>query len=218
MDIEERRKPTMAKRSKQSRTQFSFRILAFTLAALLLSPTFCYAAGNPVTPDTAATKDTQATVSFTAGSLTLNSAPVLDFGEHKLSGTQQVYNAASITDWVEISDQRSTGAGWKLTAKLSEFKLADGSKATLKGAFITIADQTIESATRTTGEPTGISNVTLTAGDNGSTNILSADSGKGQGVWKSIWSDPDTTLTVLPDTAELGSAYATINWNLEDAP
>ncbi|PFR63693.1 cell surface protein, partial [Bacillus cereus] len=57
----------------------------------------------------------------------------IEFGEHEINSGTQVYNAQNENPFIQVSDNRGTGAGWKLSATASEFKNEDGSKI-LKGA------------------------------------------------------------------------------------
>lgn len=195
----------------QSNARFLSLTLMFTLTAFLLPPTSSFA-------DEADSADTQATVTFLPGQLTLTAVPALDFGSQTISGNTETYQAHNIADNIQVSDLRGSGVGWALTASLSEFKLTEGDAVTLQGAYITVTDQNITPLNNYLSEPpTALNTVSLTAGS-ASVRILAADYGNGMGVWNDGWDIEHTSLTVLPGTAQLGTSFATINWNLQDTP
>lgn len=185
--------------------------LAFAISALL--PALSYAAET----DSA---ETEATVIFVSGQLELISAPTLDFGSHDISGSTQSYSAATVDGQIQISDLRGSAAGWELTASLSAFNLGSvgTNNPTLQGSYLTVSNQTISAQTGNAATaPTAPDSVVLTSGS-GSVRVLLAASGTGLGIWNSIWSSSDTSLTVLPGTAQTGTSYAVINWSLQDTP
>ena len=204
-------KKTMKKKFTQKNTKFLSLSLMVALSVTLLHPATSYADDK--------TANTQATVTFEAGKITLTSAPVLDFDTHNISGATMEYEVIGDENRVQVSDLRGSGEGWTLTAKLSVFRHndAENGSETLQGAFITVTNPAVTSnSTIATASPTA-ETFTLTSGSD-SVDIIRADLTQGMGVWDSLWTRTNTKLTVLVGTAKLGDSYATIDWNLQVAP
>ena len=162
-------------------------------------------------------EETTATVSFTPGQLTLIQTPALDFGNHSIEATTQVYEATNEITPVQVSDLRGGQGGWTLTATLSPFTLTDGITETLQGAYIEIENVAVSGVNETEGTaPTLGANLKLEA-DGTETAFLTAAVGAGSGVWQAAWAKNDISLSVLPGTARTGANNATLTWTLQAA-
>lgn len=161
---------------------------------------------------------TEATVSFTGGELKLQRVPVLDFGSHDIVGAEQSYEAQSISEPIQVSDLRGTGAGWDLTVSLSPFTLTDSGAQTLQGAKLVITNPVIAPESATPGTPPQAPQTTELTTDDTVTPIFSAEKDAGMGVWNLAWQAPNTTLVVRQGTARVGSSAATLTWSLQSAP
>lgn len=168
--------------------------------------------------DAATTGETEASVSFTAGKLKLDSVPVLDFGQHPISPEAQEYEAVSMAPNVQVSDLRGSGGGWDLLVSLSAFQMQEGGSATLKAASIHFTAPTVSAVNGTIGTPpSAVSDITLTSDDT-ETPVLTADSGEGMGLWGLGWNTSDVTLAVKPGTAQEGTSVAVLTWSLQSTP
>ena len=58
---------------------------------------------------------------------------------------KKTYQSTSLKPFIQITDNRGTGAGWKVTAAASSFN--DGTKDTLSGAVITFNNGEVVSPT-----------------------------------------------------------------------
>lgn len=183
-------------------------LLAVCMAAAI-APVSLHAEDTPVD-----TGSTTATVTFTAGILSLQSVPTISFGTNTISNTL-TYNAAADSDII-VSDLRGNGEGWRVTVALSAFN--DGANSSLPGASIGVTGAAV------TGEPGSVSglptsepSITLNSNDT-AVEVFSAGVDCGMGQWTSSWASGNTTLTIVQDTAFVGTHTATLSWSLYDAP
>ncbi|MGE7948832.1 WxL domain-containing protein [Lysinibacillus sp. NPDC093688] len=188
----------------------------------------------------------------TGGPLSLDFASSLNFGTNNKITTKDVTyyaNAQKIVDkadnskskyvpnYVQISDNRGTNAGWKLTVKQEgQFSNDDAGtlNKTLKGAVIKFSDPKISGQTGTEeAKPTAAKDIVLVPGD--ASDVMSAEKGKGAGLWVNLWgekteemTDDDgkkvqknkaITLFVPGSTQKDAVRYSTkLTWNLSDVP
>lgn len=164
------------------------------------------------------TGQTEASVSFTAGELKLESAPVLDFGSHPISNVEQTYAAESVSPNVQVSDLRGGGNGWELYVSLSPFALEGSGTTTLKAATIRFTSPTVSALNSTVGTPPSAAADVILTSDSTETPILTAEANEGMGVWGLVWSAANTTLTVKPGTAQEGKSVASLTWTLQNTP
>lgn len=187
--------------------------VALLLSAILFAgmPAYAVEASNT-------TGETEATVSFTAGELKLETVPMLDFGGHDISNEQQEYAATSVSPDVKVSDLRGKGTGWNLFVSLSSFKLESDSSETLKAASIQFTSPSVDALNGTVGtKPAAGENLVLTS-DNTETPVWTAASGQGMGVWGLGWAKENVKLNVKPGTAEEGKSVASLTWSLQTTP
>ncbi|EAG2919091.1 WxL domain-containing protein [Listeria monocytogenes] len=128
------------------------------------------------------------------GSLTLDYVSSVNFGEHEVSSTEQSYSSTSRKPFIQISDRRGTGAGWKVTATATAFQNEDGA-ASLGTSIVSVV-----SAKESEGMGTWINRwFGATPNDTASLN-------------------DNVQLTIPAGSATLGDHEATITWTLSDAP
>ncbi|MDL2219891.1 WxL domain-containing protein [Ruminococcaceae bacterium OttesenSCG-928-O06] len=193
------------------------RWLAATLAVMALMLLFAavpaYAAGQE-----ADTGETEASVSFTAGQLRLESAPTLDFGAHAISHEAQEYPAVTTGDDVVVSDLRGNAEGWTLFASLSPFQLEEEGGDTLKAASIRFTLPRVNAENGTIGTAPGAEETITLPSDATETRIFTAQGGQGMGVWSLGWDAANIVLAVKPGTAQDGRSTAALTWSLQSAP
>jgi hypothetical protein len=162
-------------------------------------------------------EDTTATVVFSAGNLSLDDAPILDFGTHAISNATEDYPATGTAHPITVTDLRGSNAGWNVTASLSGF--TSSSNSTLSGAYITLDDISISAANGTVATPPSVTNASIKLDSGGSAvKVLTAANGTGSGVHDAALNLSKTMLTVLPGTASAGTHQATLHWELNDTP
>ena len=160
----------------------------------------------------------------------------LDFGVQKITSKDQTYFAATqkyktvgATDevkegpnYVQVTDNRGTEAGWSLKVKQEgQFKSTSGKE--LTGAAITFKNGNVVTASDS-GKPTGPATITLNS-DGSQSDVMSAAKGNGTGTYLFDWGTDATTaaksieLTVPGSTTKYAEKYATkLTWTLTDAP
>lgn len=157
------------------------------------------------------------------GPLSLDWVPVLNFGnKHIISATVSHFNTRENFPYVQVTDLRGTGSGWKVTAALSKFKQGDDD--TLQGAYITFVNGKAASVATDVNPPDPNPAMTLYAGGEAD---LVANAKKedlaGRGTWVIRWF-PDggggnyVTLTVPAARASEGAHRAQITWVLYNSP
>ncbi|EKZ0410428.1 WxL domain-containing protein [Enterococcus faecalis] len=172
----------------------------------------------------------------TNGPLSIDYASSLDFGVQKITSKDQTYFAATqkyktvgATDevkegpnYVQVTDNRGTEAGWSLKVKQEgQFKSTSGKE--LTGAAITFKNGNVVTASDS-GKPTGPATITLNS-DGSQSDVMSAAKGNGAGTYLFNWGTDATTaaksieLTVPGSTTKYAEKYATkLTWTLTDAP
>lgn len=155
------------------------------------------------------------------GPLSLDYVPDIAFGSHTVSSTLQIYNTTAAQPYIQITDLRGTGAGWRVSAALSSFKT--GGVASLNGASLLLKNANATSSYATTA-PVPANPVTLTS-DGTPADVVSASNaggGQGRGTWLVRWypvgGGADVQLSVPAASASVGTHAATITWTLYDAP
>ena len=158
-----------------------------------------------------------------SGPLTLDYVSSLDFSQHAIESNTMTYESTILRPFIKVTDRRGTGAGWHVTAQLSEF--TDGKNPSLPGAVIVLNYGTVVSPTEG-GEPIPENPVILNAGG-AATLVVSAAENNGLGTWITRWfpvnpSSPEfndsVTLQIPAGAATIGDHSATITWTLYDAP
>ncbi|MGF9853135.1 WxL domain-containing protein [Bacillus paramobilis] len=155
------------------------------------------------------------------GPLTINYTSNIEFGEQEITSGTQVYNAKNENPYVQVSDNRGTGAGWKLSATASKFTSADSSKV-LKGAELSFKDGEVKTKGNNVSKKAVHHDVIFNNTD--AKVLMDADVDGGRGTWIDVFSgeagnNDKIQLKVLEGSADAGVDYtATINWELADAP
>ncbi|MBK5491841.1 WxL domain-containing protein [Bacillus sp. TH13] len=195
---------------------------------------------NPVDPTTPDGKPEPGT----NGPLSIDYASSLDFGVNKITNKDMTYyakaqelrsNATStyVPNYVQISDNRGTNAGWTLTVK-QEGQLFNETTQNkeLTGSQIQFVDPTVASNTEVT-PPTPADVITLDP--NGAESlVMSAKQSAGAGLWVDRWGTVEEitgdrgekvqktkaiSLNIPGKTAKDAVKYSTkLTWNLSDVP
>ncbi|MBM7689048.1 hypothetical protein BCR24_09545 [Enterococcus ureilyticus] len=149
------------------------------------------------------------------GPLVIDAVSSFDFGKIKLGTlTKEAVVPEGKALGVQVTDKRGTGAGWDLSASITEFQNADKTK-TLKASVKIPAGQVNTSASDSSKAAVA-SEIILnsTAGT-----VFSASKDNGMGSWSDLFegNNQKVELTV-PSDAYVAAYTATINWSLQDAP
>jgi hypothetical protein len=171
--------------------------------------------GQVIEPAEPATGDT--------GPLTLDHVSSIEFGTQAISGMAAVYSARTLRPFIQVTDRRGTGEGWRLTAEAGRFR--SGVDPTLPGAALEFMDGSAVTG-GTSAPPSVRETIRLVTGGE-AVLIASAAPGSGLGTWSIPWL-PDgggeparndkVTLTVPGGAATQGGHSALITWTLVNAP
>ncbi|MGH1830610.1 WxL domain-containing protein [Enterococcus gilvus] len=170
----------------------------------------------------------------TNGPLSIDYASSLDFGTQKITSKDEVYKAKAQKyldkdsnektgpNFVQVTDNRGTEAGWTLQVKQnSQFKTEDAKE--LTGAEVTFKNGNVVTASDS-AKPTG--KATIVADPTGELqDVMSAKAGQGAGTYLNNWGTDATTgansieLSVPGSTTKYAKKYSTtFTWVLTDAP
>lgn len=198
--------------SKKRRTKIIALVLA--LVMVIAIPASTYAASSSLTSN--------ATVGFSAGTLSISSVPTFLFGTTNAIPTSSTTIAAqTVTGNILILDDRGNGNGWKLTAQLGKFSNAgySGTDDIMPTAELQLGAPTVSPYSGTTATaPSTIAAANLTPGEGSAHNIIDAAVGQGNGGWQGAYATSGVNLKVNPDNVISGSNIATITWTLYDVP
>ncbi|MEG0544190.1 MAG: WxL domain-containing protein [Carnobacterium sp.] len=158
------------------------------------------------------------------GPLSIDYVSNFYFGEHKISGSDMTFLGKNLNPYIQVTDTRGTGAGWKVQASISEF-LSSDKKAVLKGAEFTLKNPILKSASESnlSTKPNGTSKITLNS--NKQSVVVSVEDA-GKGTWLVIFPaergkevNENLLLHVPAGSPEANTTYtATIKWELLDGP
>ena len=155
------------------------------------------------------------------GPLSLDWVPRLGFGTaNEISPQISEHVTTTQKPYVQVSDLRGTGEGWKLTASLRPFM--QGAAESLKGSYITFETATTKTAAAAMTAPIPATGIMLTS-DNEEINIATAGSteNQGMGTWVIRWfsgEDNYIKLVVPRSAATVGLHSTVITWTLHNAP
>jgi len=169
----------------------------------------------------------------TKGPLSIDYVSNFQFKTQKASGNNEVYYASldrvkkkvdgsiiEVPNYVQVTDNRGTNAGWKLTVTQNEqFKTA--SNKALTGAALTLKNGTLNSASGNDA-PESLQNITLTPGV--ASDVVNAKVDQGMGTWTNAFGQLEEAknsveLSVPGKTKKEQAEYTTsLTWELKDAP
>lgn len=156
------------------------------------------------------------------GSLTINYASNIKFGDKKISGKDITYNGLNATPDIQVTDLRGTGAGWSLSAKTTGFANTSGKKV-LRGAELSFKNGQVKAGSKANVSLVPVASNVVFNNDKFQA-VMSAKKDAGKGTWINVWSGTDQNnenvqLKVIAGTAEANTEYtSTITWELADAP
>ncbi|MGE7696796.1 WxL domain-containing protein [Lysinibacillus sp. NPDC094177] len=194
---------------------------------------------NPVDPT-----DPEGPKPGTGSPLGLDFVSSLDFGINEISNKEKIYYANAqvlnsgegskyVPNYAQISDNRGTNAGWKLTVKQEgQFANVAAQNKKLTGAQIKFVNPTVTGKTEVT-PPTAAKEITLDP--NGAESlVMSAKPKEGAGLWVNLWGQVDEmtnaegekvqknkaiSLSIPGKTPKDAVTYSTkLTWNLSDVP
>ncbi|MDR2832107.1 MAG: WxL domain-containing protein [Streptococcaceae bacterium] len=172
----------------------------------------------------------------TNGPLSIDFASNFRFGKQEITSVDKVYDAqaqelsdgTTRANYVQVTDNRGTLAGWTLTAKASEFTdqdmnaVAGSTGYVLEGAQITLTGGNIQTSSKAPATVVKAEE-TLLPGQSSSV-LLGAKDGEGAGTNLLVFGDTSSAATsvklaVPGKSTKLATNYqSTITWTLADTP
>lgn len=187
---------------------------------------------NPLDPDSEIEIDTGGSI----GALSVDFASSLDFGRNQVSTSDKTYYAAANTvtvkesgeeivvpNFVQVTDNRGTKAGWTLSITASDFTTEEGR--VLTGAYITFHHAHIYTPNSLGNEPVAVESVMLEEVETPYP-IVTANDGQGTATWGVYYAGVDDatgeksiTLHVPGESTKMAETYkSTLEWSLSEAP
>ncbi|WP_326931450.1 WxL domain-containing protein [Enterococcus avium] len=178
--------------------------------------------------------------------MSIQSVPVyFNHGTNPIMSTAQTYhlhsmnyqsNTKVVTDgfYTRIKDDRAISTGWKLTAKLSDFKdssnapMPNGTGTSLKLDNMSIErvtdrdtpQETIDPSPTGTDVPSSVqSTETIVAGQTTAKTLVTAQPNQGQDTWQLRMPFDKISLNLPANAGKKGTVYkAKLTWSLDDTP
>ena len=180
--------------------------------------------------DTAVSKNTSASATFTAGgtdptdptnpnkgplSIT-NITPGIDFGSHPISATTESYSAEKNDLNVTVSDLRGNFKGWNVSVSGTPLKSTETTEPLAASLTLPVGGVTaVDASTDVTGVTADNSKADVLGG---TSVAISADKDHGTGSISTNYKKDDIKLTVVGSKAHATSYTTTLTWSLTDGP
>ncbi|MGI2747673.1 WxL domain-containing protein [Bacillus cytotoxicus] len=214
-------------------TMHSKSFIKFEQNTNTVDPTNPINPGEVVEPTTDPTNPEDTHEPGTQGPLSIDYVSNFNFDSQKASGNNEVYYAKldqvknkegkviEVPNYVQLTDNRGTNAGWKLTVKQNDqFKTTNGAE--LTGAALTLKNGTLSSASGS-DVPTAKQDITLIPGQ--SADVVIAEADYGMGTWTNAFGKTadegkkSIELSVPGKTKKEQAQYTTsLTWELKDSP
>lgn len=193
--------------------------------------------GHTVDP----TDPTNPTDPGTGGPLSIDYVSNFNFGSQKMSGNNETYDSQLVTvkdasgadkdlaNFLQVSDNRGTVAGWKLTVQQAKAFTSETTKSELDGTTITLSNPEATNADNNATKPepsilTDSVDISATSGDKV---VMQAKDGEGSGTWSESFGNATTDaakakasvkLAIPGDSKKVAEKYTSdITWTLTDA-
>ena len=180
-------------------------------------------ATDPVNPDNPNETGTETGTGMN-GKLTLDYVPCFSFGSQNVGTGVETFTATNLKPFIQITDKRGTGDGWKIQVKLTDFS---GDKGTFKAVLSLANGESLSTTNNKSTAPSVATPVTVTSGE-GEVNVAIAttETKTGMGTWIVRWYPTETentvndsvTLTMDTSSILIGDYTATLDWIFTDAP
>lgn len=149
-----------------------------------------------------------------SGLLTIDNVAHIQFGEQKLSSSQEVYTSLIEDSNIQITDRRGSLAGWKVIVSATEFT-DYSTKEVLKGVEISLPRSGVQAS-----DPTNVSGMPISHSIvvNTEPSIIMQSSPYGSlGTWVKVFDKNEIKLTIPAGNA-VGEFHSTVTWSLLDVP
>ena len=159
------------------------------------------------------------------GPLSLDYVPSMAFGTQTISGNVETYNLIDLKPYIQVTDKRGTGTGWKVSVSLSAFENDDASNS-FDGVITFKNAQTATTTGNTSPSPSAANPVVITSGAGEQILVTTTAAKQGMGTWVTRWFASDTNqttndsvlLTLNTANVSADSYTADLNWIISNAP
>ncbi|MDQ0363293.1 WxL domain-containing protein [Breznakia pachnodae] len=159
------------------------------------------------------------------GPLSLDYVPEMTFGTQEITGNVETYDLTNLQPYVQVTDKRGSGAGWKVSVSLTSFQNTDASKS-FDGVITFKNGETATTTGNNSVSPTASNPVTITSGNSEQKLVGTTAANQGMGTWVTRWfpTENDATLndsvqlTVNTANVSTDSYKANLNWIISNAP
>ncbi|MGO2083436.1 WxL domain-containing protein [Vagococcus sp.] len=159
------------------------------------------------------------------GPLSLDQVISFDFLDTELvSKTQQIEMKTKLSQNIQVTDKRGSGAGWNLQVKQDDLINVEKNEYLLKGAFIDFPAANIQRGKEVFKEaiPPAAQVVNFSNQNKKDfTKIITAEEGQGMGTWLGIYNEPKANKKfslVIPPGSYKGQYKGSVTWLLLEGP
>ncbi|MDF9825465.1 hypothetical protein M2475_001930 [Breznakia sp. PF5-3] len=179
---------------------------------------------SPVDPDNPDTPGTNPGTNM-EGPLSLDYVPALAFGTHEITGNVATYDLTDLKPYIQVTDKRGTGKGWKVSVSMTTFTNGDSSSSF--SGVLSFKNPEVKTTTGNTSTPPTASVATVTSGAGEQKLVGTNADNQGMGTWITRWYPTASAtnnlndaiqLTVNTGNATTDSYTATVNWIISNAP
>ena len=158
------------------------------------------------------------------GKLTLDYLPNFRFGSKSIGSGVEVFKAIDLAPYIQVTDKRATGDGWKVQVSLGDFI---GSNGSFKGIITLSNGENVTVSNNNSTAPSAITPIVITSGEGVVNVVVAAENARtGMGTWLTRWfpstteaiENDNVTLTVNTSNIIAGEYKAVLEWILTDAP
>ena len=155
--------------------------------------------------------NSDSSISFQAGALSILSVPNFEFGTWEISPVNRTYSLQADAS-IAVADLRGSTSGWTLTVK-QETQLKTQQNEELSGAQILMKTGTATPSTAITLP----SQIQLIPGN--AATVMTCSGNAGSNLIQATWQGKNVTLTVPGSTSKYATQYTcTLTWTLADVP
>lgn len=164
------------------------------------------------------TTPASATTTITPGTITIKSAPSIEFGTVNSSANDIKYTSTNFSSGLQVANP-GQATGWSVTVSGTPFTTGATNGTTLKGAVLDLADTettpvTADDADNVSTLPTFTASTPITSAP---AIVLNAAAGQGVGAFTAKYGNNDASLSV--PAGNIGGSYtSTLSWTLTNAP
>lgn len=160
-------------------------------------------------------KNNEVDITVESGEMSIKTSDIDSFGNITLKEGPEKYQTSFKNNFT-VKDLTGEHEGWKISLSASQF--ADGSKTLPKGSLTMLPVKSVDRVGEGSGGEPKISMSSNQIIDDGSIEVLKANSGAGMGVFTFRFAKYSLEINIDPTTAKIGNYQSTLTWDLVQAP